>query len=1136
MPSAASAPTELRLYQQPRLLRAGVAVHVGARKALALLSLLALESAMPRDRLAALLWPEVDGAAARRNLRRELFRLRELGCAVSEVDDGALTLGATWRVDVRRFHAALQAGDDGGALELGGHRVFEGLDGVAGSEFDAWLTRWRALLREQRHSARQRRAAALEASGELAAALALHQQALAEDGCDEPAARAAMGLHAALGDRVSALSVFTHIKKVLHDELDLPPDAQTQALAGELRGPDALVPQLQPPTPPAHAPTPPRNAAQPLSAALRADRLPFVGRAAISGKIDEAWAAGRRVYLSGAAGAGKTRLAAHCLARQGAWLRIACAQDDAEQHYASAVRALRALHEAAPDVVLPGWVRRELAALLPELGPAPASLSSPEAAERLRAAFAAAWRLLVHENFSALLLDDWQWADAASVELWMRLDDDQAPVRWIVAYRSALLPQAALQRLRHDVDGGHAVALELSGLDAEETLALVHALSGSPGGRLFSQRLQRATDGNPFFLIETLRHLFEQGQLRAEADGGWSTPFDEQTQDYAELPVPASVREAVLGRVRGLGDAARRLLEAASLAGDVFDPGLLEGVTPLAADTMVTTFEHAHAARLLAPHKDGYRFAHDLVRQCLADSLSPARRRLLHQALAARLAQRHAPPALVAQHHERAGQMGPAIAWRLRAAEAAWRVHALADCRHQYEQALADGAAGPQAVAIHLALLRLHQRLADSAGVAAALAAALSASLDTDLATRLEVRLVCAETQMHGDRVDEALALLDAMDAELASAPPRQRARATLLRARVAQWRGHREESAALRQRAIALLEGQPDALNELADVFDDAARPSARGGAMPQAEGFARRAMAAYEAAGNVPALSAAATLLGVAILYGRGDRAASEQCLEHARSLAAQCGHVPAQRAANLNLVKLHTDAGRADAAAALIEEGDALAPGFEHQRAEQAFAQARYFVHYLRGETAAAEAAAQRLLAVARRVGERSILIESLQMVVDLYLHTGQLDDAARLLDEAEATLAETDDGDHFQQATISAKRAWWLLAGGDFLAAQRRLSTLGAPDREEDRYVIGWIGAAAALAAGEPGLASRCLQDLDIDADTATDALAMLLVQRLRLESSDAPARARGIELLAAGCVPALEAAQLRSMLG
>jgi tetratricopeptide (TPR) repeat protein len=276
---------------------------------------------------------------------------------------------------------------------------------------------------------------------------------------------------------------------------------------------------------------------------------------------------------------------------------------------------------------------------------------------------------------------------------------------------------------------------------------------------------------------------------------------------------------------------------------------------------------------------------------------------------------------------------------------------------------------------------------------------------------------------------------------------------------------------------------------------------------------------------------------VLGVAILHGGGDRAGCEAAFERARALAARCGHVPAQRAAILNLVKLHTDAGRAEAALALIEEGVALAPGFEHQRAEQAFAQAHYFVHYLRGEVVAADAAAQHLLVVARRVADRGILVDSVQMVVDLYLHTGRHDQAGRLLDEAEAVMAHGHDHErHLQAAALVAKRAWCWLAGGDTARALQQLAGAGAPARDEERWLIGWIGAAAALAQGDHAAAGHALAALDIDADGPTDTLAMVLVQRLRLHPADAPARARAVALLSAGCVPALEAAQLRNALG
>jgi hypothetical protein len=150
------------------------------------------------------------------------------------------------------------------------------------------------------------------------------------------------------------------------------------------------------------------------------------------------------------------------------------------------------------------------------------------------------------DNFSVLVLDDWHWGDAASVELWSRLDDTTpmagGRVAWIVAYRSAQLPKAALERQRADLDSRRGVAVALEGMDESEVLELTRALSGAGGGRLFSQPpawRPRATRSSC-----SRRATVRAGLLTADANG-WSTPYDEHTQATPELPVPNSVRDAV---------------------------------------------------------------------------------------------------------------------------------------------------------------------------------------------------------------------------------------------------------------------------------------------------------------------------------------------------------------------------------------------------------------------------------------------------------------------------------------------------------------------------------------------------------------------------------------------------------------
>lgn len=1121
---------ELQLFGYPRLARQGRPCSLGSRKALAVLAVLALEPRCPRDRLSSWLWPDIDSAAARRNLRRDLFRLREFGLPVSEDADGSLVLDAGIVVDVRRFRRSLADGDAAGALAIAARTVLEGLDGVAGPAFDQWLAEQRHGLLQRRQQARQAEAERRAAEGDGDGALRLWREALDEDPCQESALRAAMQRLAATGERAAALALYERSAEALRSELGVAPSPAVQQLVRQLRSEPVAPLPATPPSEPAAAPATARS--------LLAERSPFVGRGAAQAALRAACRPGRRVYLAGVPGVGKTRLACECAAVDGAWLRIACLAHDGGQPYSTAVRALRSLRDAAPDAVLPDWVQRELAQLMPEFGPPPHALATAEARRRLEAACAEALRRQLQDNFNVVVLDDWQWCDPDSAALLGSLGAPGSGVACIVAYRSAQLPLPLLEQMRREVDGGSADLVELPGFDEAEALALVRALSGSAAGERFARRLQQATDGNPFFLLETLRFLFEQGLLREDADGGWSTPFDERTQDYAELPVPPSVREAVCARVRALGDGTRRLLEAASLAGGPFDAALFEGLGPATAADAVPLLELAQAARLVLAEPGpagGLRFAHDLVRQSLAESLSPARRQWLHARLARRLTERGAAPALIAVQHEQAGDAAAAVGWRLRAGDAAWHVHALAEARQQYEQALADKPSPDDEVRVRLALSRLQHRLANRAAAVAEVDAAVAAAKRAGPAQRLAALLARAEAWSAEERGDDCLALLDTLGADLAQAPAVDRARALNLRSKVLRRRGRHDEAQALDQAAFGLLESAPDAQRALAQALDGAARLALVRGDAQAAEGLAGRGAAAAEAADDPGLLAESLTLLGVCLLHARADRAAARTVLERARRVADACRHVPAQRSAILNLVKIHTDSGDAEAALALLQEGEALAPGFEHALAEQAFAQARYYVQYLRGQVAEADAAAQRLLALARRLDNAGTLRMSLLMVVDLYLQVGRLEPAQQLLDEMQAAVdAEMPAGMH---SMLIAKRAWLALARGDAAGARALMAGIdrSVSYRFEDKALLAWVGAAAALAAGAVDEAAGWLAEVDIQAELPTEMLAMLLVQHIAWARAagrpDDAARQRAESLLGAGRVPALEARQL-----
>ena len=69
----------------------------------------------------------------------------------------------------------------------------------------------------------------------------------------------------------------------------------------------------------------------------------------------------------------------------------------------------------------------------------------------------------------------------------------------------------------------------------DEGVALAHAL-------------RRETGGNPFFVVEMILHLAQEGTFAQGDDGIWRL-----TVDLDELGLPTSVREVVAQRVADLG-------------------------------------------------------------------------------------------------------------------------------------------------------------------------------------------------------------------------------------------------------------------------------------------------------------------------------------------------------------------------------------------------------------------------------------------------------------------------------------------------------------------------------------------------------------------------------------------------------
>ncbi|MFN0186222.1 MAG: ATP-binding protein [Aquabacterium sp.] len=1062
------------------LRRDGVALGLPVKKTQALLVWMALETSATRAVLCDALWPALDESSARRNLRRELARLREAGATGLLVADGdRLALDRAVALDLQAVERALADAQPQAALAHYSGPLADGLHLDDAPAFNArlevarqrWHGRWR-----QAHEAC---AAAARARGDLAAAISHLQALLDDEPLQEQHHQDLMALLMQAGRRGEALAQFEHCRDLLARELGLQPLPATLALAAALRGAGAAIEPAEAPAVRAASVTATVDeAAASRPRLVLPDPLPFVGRQREVDLLEQAWRAGGSLLLQGEGGVGKTRLALDFAQSHGSVALVRCRAGDRGVPYAVYVRALRAMAgEALEQVSWPTWMRAELARLLPALGPAPKDLASAEQRARFLEVCAEAWQLLATGNFDALLIDDAHLADAPSHALLgyiaQRRHDGAAPAaatREILTWRERELDEAARAALVAMAALPHACRIDLQPLSDDELLDLVRQLSGAPQPRRFAARLMQATRGHPFFVAETLRHLVDSGRVHGDAQGRWQTDHDGATQDYRELDVPASVHEGVMARVRALDGPGQRLLEAASQSGEPFDPALLGAACALSELQTAAALEQALQAQLLREVRPGqWGFAHDLVQQAIGEHLGEERRRLVHRRLALGAEQSGAEPALVARHFEAGAEPMRAVAWRIRAAERALALGALPDAHAHWQAALDAGPAPGARVTVHSGQFLAGQAGGDEA-VCLAAVQALQHLVDggglgpDDVAQAL---LVLAQDAVRRGPHELGLERTATLLAVLPDGHP---LRAPALLTRCDGLSGHGQLADAEAAARAGLAAGPtPDTRARLMDAL---VLVGFRRGDQKQALEWARQALDLAEACADHRNVALSHGRVGV-LLYVLGQREAGEQQMRRGLAMTREHRLIENQREISFNLAKMLMDRGDSDTALRLVQEAWDLSPSFTQPEIRMRLMDTFYGVHVVRGDLGAALDVARRIVDEAIAHGAVRPLLMAVNLTIDLHVLLDDLPGVARLLALADALpVAELG----YARIKLCLKRAAVAAHQGDAAAVQRALAEVGDPaalQAEQDLAALALAQAEVAHLEGRPG---------------------------------------------------------------
>ena len=310
---------------------------------------------------------------------------------------------------------------------------------------------------------------------------------------------------------------------------------------------------------------------------------------------------------------------------------------------------------------------------------APPTLEPKQAQERLREALLQTLQAWGYHTPLLLILDDIQWADADTLAFLPTLAKRlyQSRVLLVALYRHAEVNADPYlkKQIRATTQAGVRGHLALSRLTNVATNQLIRRiLTTFPP--LLSQQIYRETEGNPLFIIETLRTLQDQDLL-------------ENTSTATALPLPQTIEQLLQQRLKLLLPSLRHLLDIMAVLGRYIDYKLLATVSGLEDVQLLTALGRLQRWHYLEQTDDAYQFSHNKIRQVAYQQLPSQQRQQLHIQIAQAI-QTHQPDNidLLAYHYTQGQQWSQAITYTIQVAQRAQSAYAYHVAQAQYTQAL----------------------------------------------------------------------------------------------------------------------------------------------------------------------------------------------------------------------------------------------------------------------------------------------------------------------------------------------------------------------------------------------------------------------------------------------------------------
>ena len=285
-----------------------------------------------------------------------------------------------------------------------------------------------------------------------------------------------------------------------------------------------------------------------------------------------------------------------------------------------------------------------------------------------------------------LVIEDLHWTDSETQAF------IEALIEQLPSARILLLVSYRPEHQAEWISSNQSLSLWIDPLPPASAEALLTALLGD-GQDLqpLKRMLIGLTNGNPFFIEETVRNLVETDVLAREG------PAYRMVKPLPTIPVPSTVQAVLAARVDRLGAAEKTVLQIGSVIGNTMSFALLQAIANKPEEEFQRLINRLMTAEFISPislfPELEYSFKHALTHEVVYEGLLHEHRRRLHVGILGAIERLYAdrlPEHIerLAYHAYRGQLWEQAVTYLGQAGRKAAALSALQDARTLFEQAL----------------------------------------------------------------------------------------------------------------------------------------------------------------------------------------------------------------------------------------------------------------------------------------------------------------------------------------------------------------------------------------------------------------------------------------------------------------